>query len=162
REIPTLLLWRSEDRVISARDATDFRIGIPEVEVHIARGIGHMLPTDAPQWPYRHIALSDALPVRPALPTTAASPDRRLPPRRCSNSDAVAEPRARRSFASPAQVRARRPIRSSALLRSGLLPGRAGRRAGRGGPTLPRDPARRADVLCDLGPSPHLALGDVH
>jgi len=72
RDIPTLLLWGSEDRVISARDATNFRIGSPEVEVHIARGIGHMLPIEAPEWTNRHIARFDALRVRPGLRSSAA------------------------------------------------------------------------------------------
>jgi pyruvate dehydrogenase E2 component (dihydrolipoyllysine-residue acetyltransferase) len=56
REIPTLVLWGTDDRVFSARDAKFFRLANPTAEVHVARGIGHMLPLEAPAWTNEHIA----------------------------------------------------------------------------------------------------------
>lgn len=64
RDIPTLVLWGTDDRVFSVRDAERFRRANPSAEVHIARGIGHMLPLEAPAWANEHIAWFDALHVR--------------------------------------------------------------------------------------------------
>lgn len=55
RDIPTLVLWGSDDRVISARDAEAFRRASPKAEVAIARGIGHLLPLEAAAWANGHI-----------------------------------------------------------------------------------------------------------
>ena len=49
-EIPTLLLWGTEDRVICAKDAATLRAAHPGAEVHLARGVGHMLPLEAAAW----------------------------------------------------------------------------------------------------------------
>ncbi len=56
RDIPTLVLWGTDDRVFSVRDAEFFRRANPAAEVHVARGIGHMLPLEAPGWANEHIA----------------------------------------------------------------------------------------------------------
>jgi 4,5:9,10-diseco-3-hydroxy-5,9,17-trioxoandrosta-1(10),2-diene-4-oate hydrolase len=72
RDIPTLLLWGNEDRVISAHDAAAFRAMNPDAEVHIARGIAHMLPLEAPEWTNEHIAWFDALRLRPTIAARAA------------------------------------------------------------------------------------------
>jgi pimeloyl-ACP methyl ester carboxylesterase len=53
--IPTLVLWGSEDRVISARDAAIVRATHPNAEVHVARGVGHLLPLEAAEWANAHI-----------------------------------------------------------------------------------------------------------
>ncbi|MDP9282103.1 MAG: alpha/beta fold hydrolase, partial [Chloroflexota bacterium] len=66
RDIPTLVLWGTDDRVFSARDAAFFRRANPTAEVHVARGIGHMLPLEAPGWANEHIAWFDALHLRRA------------------------------------------------------------------------------------------------
>jgi pyruvate dehydrogenase E2 component (dihydrolipoamide acetyltransferase) len=70
-EIPTLVLWGSEDRVISASDARLVRAAHPDAEVHVARGIGHMLPLEAPAWTNQHLAWFDKLRLRPARPNAA-------------------------------------------------------------------------------------------
>ncbi len=72
RDIPTLVLWGSDDRVISARDADHFRVVSPEAEVHIAAGMGHMLPLEAAHWTNEHIASFDTLRLRPTRPARAA------------------------------------------------------------------------------------------
>lgn len=64
RDIPTLLLWGTDDRVFTVRDAEFFRLANPTAEVHVARGIGHMLPLEAPRWANEHIAWFDALHLR--------------------------------------------------------------------------------------------------
>jgi len=64
RDIPTLVLWGTDDRVFSARDARVFRLANPTAEVHLARGIGHMLPLEAAAWVNEHIAWFDALHLR--------------------------------------------------------------------------------------------------
>jgi pimeloyl-ACP methyl ester carboxylesterase len=64
RDIPTLVLWGTDDRVFSARDARFFQLADPTAEVHVARGIGHMLPLEAPAWVNEHVAWFDALHVR--------------------------------------------------------------------------------------------------
>lgn len=69
--IPTLVLWGSEDRVISARDARLVRAARPDAEVHVARGIGHMLPLEAPAWTNQHLIRFDKLRLRPARPSAA-------------------------------------------------------------------------------------------
>lgn len=56
RDIPTLVLWGTDDHVFSVRDAEVFRRANPAAEVHVARGIGHMLPLEAPAWANEHIA----------------------------------------------------------------------------------------------------------
>jgi pimeloyl-ACP methyl ester carboxylesterase len=56
RDIPTLVLWGTDDRVFTVRDAAFFRKANPTAEVHVARGIGHMLPLEAPGWANEHIA----------------------------------------------------------------------------------------------------------
>ena len=65
RDIPTLVLWGTDDRVFSVRDAAFFRRANPTAEVHVARGIGHMLPLEAPRWANEHIAWFAALHLRP-------------------------------------------------------------------------------------------------
>ena len=67
-DVPTLVLWGSEDRVICARDAERLRAGHPKAEFHVARGAGHMLPLEAPAWTNWHIrrfamSLGQALPA---------------------------------------------------------------------------------------------------
>jgi pimeloyl-ACP methyl ester carboxylesterase len=54
-DIPTLVLWGNEDRVICASDAKRLQTAHPNAEVHVARGIGHMLPLEAASWTNRHI-----------------------------------------------------------------------------------------------------------
>ena len=53
-DIPTLVLWGNEDRVICAADA-DLLRDHPSAEVHVARGAGHMLPLEAAAWTSAHI-----------------------------------------------------------------------------------------------------------
>jgi pimeloyl-ACP methyl ester carboxylesterase len=53
-DVPTLVLWGSEDRVICASDARRCA-SHPLAEIHVARGIGHMLPLEAPAWTNGHI-----------------------------------------------------------------------------------------------------------
>ena len=55
-EIPTLVLWGREDRVILARDAAVFRAADPNADVHVARAVGHLLPLEAADWVNAHIA----------------------------------------------------------------------------------------------------------
>ncbi len=69
-DIPTLLLWGSEDRVICVRDAERLRAGHPTAEVHIARGVGHMLPLEAAAWANEKI-VAFAQGVRRALAPAA-------------------------------------------------------------------------------------------
>ncbi|MEX2047481.1 MAG: alpha/beta fold hydrolase [Chloroflexota bacterium] len=71
-DIPTLVLWGTDDRVFSARDAASFRLANPAAEVHVARGIGHMLPLEAPAWVNDHIGWFFALHLR--LRPAVASP----------------------------------------------------------------------------------------
>lgn len=56
RHIPTLALWGGEDRVISVRDTRYLRRANPDAEIHVARGVGHMLPLEAAEWTNRHLA----------------------------------------------------------------------------------------------------------
>ena len=56
RDIPTLVLWGSEDRVISARDAAIFRAANPGADVRVAPGVGHLLPLEVADWVNGHIA----------------------------------------------------------------------------------------------------------
>jgi pimeloyl-ACP methyl ester carboxylesterase len=53
--IPTLVLWGDEDRVISPSDARRCR-ELPLAQVRIARGVGHSLPLEAAAWANSHIA----------------------------------------------------------------------------------------------------------
>jgi pimeloyl-ACP methyl ester carboxylesterase len=53
-DVPTLVLWGNEDRVICASDARRCA-DHPRAEIHVARGIGHMLPLEAPAWTNAHI-----------------------------------------------------------------------------------------------------------
>jgi pimeloyl-ACP methyl ester carboxylesterase len=52
--VPTLVLWGNQDRVICASDARRCA-DHPRAEIHVARGIGHMLPLEAPAWANGHI-----------------------------------------------------------------------------------------------------------
>lgn len=52
---PMLVLWGNEDRVICATDAEALRSAHPRAEIHIARGVGHMLPLEAAGWVNRHM-----------------------------------------------------------------------------------------------------------
>jgi pimeloyl-ACP methyl ester carboxylesterase len=54
--VPTLVLWGNEDRVICAGDAIRCRDFHQRAEIHVARGVGHMLPLEAPAWTNRYIA----------------------------------------------------------------------------------------------------------
>jgi pimeloyl-ACP methyl ester carboxylesterase len=65
-DVPTLVLWGNEDRVICAGDAIRCRDFHQRAEIHVARGIGHMLPLEAPAWTNRHIA-EFVRSLRPAL-----------------------------------------------------------------------------------------------
>jgi pimeloyl-ACP methyl ester carboxylesterase len=53
-DIPMLVLWGNEDRVICAADAERLR-DHASAEVHVARGTGHMLPLEAATWTSAHI-----------------------------------------------------------------------------------------------------------
>jgi len=72
-DIPTLVLWGSQDRVISARDAALIRRANPNALVHIARGVGHLLPLEASEWANDHIARFDALQLKQLHPTTRSA-----------------------------------------------------------------------------------------
>jgi pimeloyl-ACP methyl ester carboxylesterase len=65
-EVPTLVLWGSEDRVICAGDAVRCRDFHQRAEIHVARGVGHMLPLEAPAWTNSYIARFVSS-LRPAL-----------------------------------------------------------------------------------------------
>jgi pimeloyl-ACP methyl ester carboxylesterase len=65
-DVPTLVLWGSEDRVICAADAVRCRDFHERAEIHVARGVGHMLPLEAPAWTNRYIARFVGS-LRPAL-----------------------------------------------------------------------------------------------
>jgi len=73
RDIPTLVLWGSQDRVISARDAALIRRANPNAQVHIARGVGHLLPLEASEWANDHIARFDALQLKQLHPDTRSA-----------------------------------------------------------------------------------------
>ena len=53
-DVPTLVLWGNQDRVICASDARRCA-DHPRAEIHVARGVGHMLPLEAPAWANAHI-----------------------------------------------------------------------------------------------------------
>jgi pimeloyl-ACP methyl ester carboxylesterase len=53
--LPMLVLWGREDRVICANDARRLRERNPAAEIHVAKGIGHMLPLEAAAWTNGHI-----------------------------------------------------------------------------------------------------------
>lgn len=63
RDTPTLALWGSDDRVISPGDSKLLRAAHPGAEIHIARGVGHMLPLEAAAWVDAHLVRFAALPV---------------------------------------------------------------------------------------------------
>jgi pimeloyl-ACP methyl ester carboxylesterase len=65
-DVPTLVLWGNEDRVICAGDAVRCRDFHQRAEIHVARGVGHMLPLEAPAWTNSYIARFVAS-LRPAL-----------------------------------------------------------------------------------------------
>jgi pimeloyl-ACP methyl ester carboxylesterase len=65
-DVPTLVLWGSEDRVICAGDAVRCRDFHQRAEIHVARGVGHMLPLEAPAWTNSYIARFVSS-LRPAL-----------------------------------------------------------------------------------------------
>jgi pimeloyl-ACP methyl ester carboxylesterase len=65
-DVPTLVLWGNEDRVICAGDAVRCRDFHKSAEVHVARGVGHMLPLEAPAWTNNYISRFVAS-LRPAL-----------------------------------------------------------------------------------------------
>ncbi len=65
-DVPTLVLWGNEDRVICAGDAVRCRDFHERAEIHVARGVGHMLPLEAPAWTNGYIARFVAS-LRPAL-----------------------------------------------------------------------------------------------
>jgi len=65
-DLPTLVLWGNEDRVICAGDAVRCRDFHPNAEIHVARGVGHMLPLEAPTWTNAHISRF-VRSLRPAL-----------------------------------------------------------------------------------------------
>ena len=65
-DVPTLVLWGNQDRVICASDAKRCA-DHPRAEIHVARGVGHMLPLEAPGWANGHIRrFVAALQRRPA------------------------------------------------------------------------------------------------
>ena len=53
-DVPTLVLWGNQDRVICASDAKRCA-GHARSEIHVAKGVGHMLPLEAPAWTNAHI-----------------------------------------------------------------------------------------------------------
>ena len=69
-DVPTMVLWGSEDRVICASDAARLRAARPDVELHVARGAGHLLPLEAPAWTNaylrRFVATFQRAPMRKA------------------------------------------------------------------------------------------------
>ncbi|HEV8669597.1 MAG TPA: alpha/beta fold hydrolase [Candidatus Limnocylindria bacterium] len=65
-DVPTLVLWGNEDRVICAGDAIRCRDFHERAEIHVARGAGHMLPLEAAAWTNAHIAQFVGS-LRPAL-----------------------------------------------------------------------------------------------
>ena len=69
-DIPMLVLWGNEDRVICWRDGLVIKDGHQRAELHVARGIGHMLPLEVPQWTNERIrAFCERL--RPAVARAA-------------------------------------------------------------------------------------------
>jgi len=69
-DVPTLVLWGNEDRVICAGDAIRCRDFHERAEIHVARGVGHMLPLEAPTWTNSYIARFVSS-LRPALSEAA-------------------------------------------------------------------------------------------
>lgn len=53
-DVPVLVLWGAQDRVICAGDARRCR-DLPRAQVKIAPGTGHMLPLETPAWTNAHI-----------------------------------------------------------------------------------------------------------
>ena len=50
RDLPMLVLWGAQDRVICARDAAACASAGLDAQVHVRAGAGHMLPLEAPAW----------------------------------------------------------------------------------------------------------------
>lgn len=55
RQIPILVLWGAQDRVICARDARACAVAGLDAEVHVLPRAGHMLPLEAPAWTGKRI-----------------------------------------------------------------------------------------------------------
>lgn len=69
-DVPMLVLWGNEDHVICWRDGLVIKDGHASAELHIARGVGHMLPLEVPAWTNERIrAFCQRL--RPALARAA-------------------------------------------------------------------------------------------
>lgn len=56
RHVPTLALWGADDRVVPASHARLLRAAHPAAEIHVAPGMGHLLPVEAPAWCNERIA----------------------------------------------------------------------------------------------------------
>ncbi len=69
--LPTLVLWGREDRVICVRDAERLREAHPDAEIHVARGVGHMIPLEAAAWTNGRIRDFCARLRRQGLPAAA-------------------------------------------------------------------------------------------
>jgi pimeloyl-ACP methyl ester carboxylesterase len=65
-DIPMLVLWGNEDRVICAGDAIRCKQFKGHAEVHVAKGAGHMLPLEAAAWTNGYLARFMRA-LRPAL-----------------------------------------------------------------------------------------------
>lgn len=61
RRVPTLALWGAEDRVVPTAHARLLRAANPTAEIHVAPGVGHLLPLEAPAWCDERIARFAAL-----------------------------------------------------------------------------------------------------
>lgn len=68
--IPTLALWGAEDRIISVGDARFLRRADPDVEIHVAQGVGHLLPLEAAAWTNHYL---EAFASQPAAATDVAA-----------------------------------------------------------------------------------------
>lgn len=73
RDIPTLVLWGRDDRVIAARDAAIIRATNPNAEVHVARGVGHLLTLEAPAWVNGHVSRFAAFRLKETRPTVRSA-----------------------------------------------------------------------------------------
>jgi pyruvate dehydrogenase E2 component (dihydrolipoamide acetyltransferase) len=69
-DVPTLVLWGNEDRVICASDAQRLREHA-RAKIHIARGVGHMLPLEAPAWTNARITRFVSETAVPMMPRAA-------------------------------------------------------------------------------------------
>jgi pimeloyl-ACP methyl ester carboxylesterase len=50
RDLPMLVLWGAQDKIICARDSGACALAGVNAEVYIRAGAGHMLPLEAPEW----------------------------------------------------------------------------------------------------------------